>query len=444
MEYGYSIEPVPRSERRYGFIENLAIWFGAGISIAEFWAGAILVASPLSLNLKAALLAIILGHLIGNALLSLVAVMGSDTGLPTMVLSRRPLGVKGSHLVSALNYLQLIGWTAIMIVVGARALDTVSAEVFGLHAYHAWILVLGGLVTAWAITGPERWRYLEVPSAILLLLLVAWLSYIVVKDYGFSSHFSGELSLSPAFWVGLDLVIAMPVSWAPLVADYSRFSRRSREAFWGTYIGYFASSGLFYFLGAFSNIVLGEMDPIGVIAFYGLGVPAMLIILFSTATTTFLDVYSAAITYKNMRPESDARLQVIVAGVLGTLLALVFPVEEYEWFLLLIGGAFVSLTAVMIMDYLACRSCYTEPSRVLNPGARVRWGALTVWALGFIFYILLAIGSLIGVRVPLFSALGDRLGSSIPTLILVSPAYLLYLALTGRWSSRGECCDREG
>lgn len=432
MGYGYDIESVPRNSRRYGFLDNFAIWFGAGISIAEFWAGAILVASPISLDLKLAVIAIILGHLIGNLLLALVGVIGAETGLPTMVVSRRSLGLRGSHLVSALNYLQLIGWTAVMLIVGALAMNMVSIEVLGVDAYWAWVLVLGAMVTLWSLAGPEKWSTLGRLAAALLLALSLWLLYLVVRSYGFWEHFTGPLELTPSFWIALDLVIAMPVSWAPLIADYTRFSRSGSSGFWGSYTGYFVSSSLFYFLGAFSNLVLGEMDPISVILFYGLGVPAMLIILFSTVTTTFLDVYSAAITYKNIRPEADARRHVVLAGVLGTLLALVFPMQEYEWFLLLIGGAFVSLAAIMVTDYLVNREDYRNPRNVMDPGSTMRWGAVAVWTLGFALYILLAVPGLLDVYIPVFAELGARLGSSIPTLIAVSLAYTVYARLSTR------------
>ena len=426
MGYGYDIRPVPLRERRYGFLDNFVIWFGAGISIAEFWAGAILVASPLSLSLKLALIAIIVGHLVGNLLLSLVGVMGVVSGLPTMVISRKPLGLKGSYLVSVLNYLQLIGWTAVMLIVGALAMDSVSQGVIGVSLYSVWIVLLGLIATLWSLVGPEKWCILEKLAAILLLVLSVWLTYVVLSRYDLGSLLSEPLKFSPAFWLGLDLVIAMPVSWAPLIADYTRFSKKISDGFWGSYIGYFISSSLFYFLGAFSNALLGAKDPIGIIVFYGLGIPAMLIIVFSTVTTTFLDVYSAAITYKNIRPDADARKQIVLVGVLGTIIALVFPIHEYEWFLILIGGAFVSLTAIMIMDYIIDKKNY-DPDKILNTSTPLKWGAIAIWAIGFTVYTLLAAPSLIpGLHIPLFTEIGSVMGCSIPTLILVSTLYTLY------------------
>jgi NCS1 family nucleobase:cation symporter-1 len=147
------------------------------------------------------------------------------------------------------------------------------------------------------------------------------------------------------------------MSWVPLVADYSRLSRGG--AFSATFIGYFASSSLFYFVGAYTNAYLGLMDPVSIIATIGLGVQAMLIIVLSTTTTTFLDIYSAAVSFKNIRPSEPLWRQILGVGVAGTSLALFFPVEEYEGFLLLIGGAFVPLATIMIIDYYVIKGANT-------------------------------------------------------------------------------------
>ncbi|WP_456453092.1 putative hydroxymethylpyrimidine transporter CytX [Thermococcus sp.] len=419
MEAGYDIKPIPKSKRQYTLLTLSAIWFGAGISIAEFWAGALLTPA---LSLWAALGVILLGHLIGNTVMGLIAVEGEETGLPTMVLSRAALGIRGSLLPSALNYLQLIGWTAIMLIVGANAMNAVFGK-----GYSVWVLVLGILVTAWTYIGPRNWEKIEKAAAALLLLLAVWLTYTTLEQFSLTALLSKHGTGGMGTMLALDLVIAMPLSWAPLIADYSRFVRGREGAFWGTYLGYFISSSLFYFVGALTNMAVGESDPIKIIAAYGLGIPAMLVIIFSTVTTTFLDVYSAAITYKNISPEADARKQVLLIGMLGTALALVFPVDRYEGFLLLIGGAFVSLAAIMLTDYFIVKKGY-DPDELLDEegrfaGYNIR--ALIIWLAGFLFYMLLAVEGLFGIHIPLLSALGARLGSSIPTFVLVSILYWL-------------------
>jgi len=399
------IEPVPHSARMLGWWDVLAIWFGAGISIAEFWAGALLTPG---ISLITALTLILVGHLIGNALMGLVALEGYDTGLPTMVLTRRPLGIKGSYLASALNYLQLIGWTAVMNIVGARAMDVVITSLGYPSQYHTWVVVFGLLNTIWALIGPKKWRWLERVAASLLLVLTIWL---FITTLGTVEHIdwwaggTGELSTPQA----LDLVVAMPVSWLPLVSDYSRLA--TGGSFLGTFGGYFISSSLFYFVGSFTNLYKGMSDPIGIIATYGLGVPAMVIIILSTTTTTFLDIYSAAITFKNIRPKEPLKRQVLIVGFTGMLVALLFPMEEYEWFLLLIGGAFVPLAAIMITDYyVVCRRRYDSNELLGNSLPSVRVSGVLSWVVGFLTYLAI-------------SAFLPWLGATLPTMLITSLIY---------------------
>ncbi|ALV62097.1 putative hydroxymethylpyrimidine transporter CytX [Thermococcus sp. 2319x1] len=420
---GYDIRPVEKSKRTFTLLTIFAIWFGAGISIAEFWAGALLTPA---LSLGMAILVIITGHVLGNTVMGLIALEGEETGLPTMVLSRAPLGIKGSILPSVLNYLQLIGWTAIMLIVGANAMNAVS-KVFGFESYALWVIFLGILVTGWTYIGPKNWEKLEKIAALLLLALSLWLTYVTLERFPLDELLSKPGTGEIGIMLALDLVIAMPLSWAPLIADYSRFAKDKSPAFWGTYLGYFISSSLFYFVGALTNMATGKGDPIGIIAAYGIGIPAMLIVIFSTVTTTFLDVYSAAITYKNISPKADAKKQVLLVGFLGTLLALVFPMEQYESFLLLIGGAFVSLAAIMVTDYFLVRKTYIPEELLDENGSFAGYNlkAIIIWAIGFVFYMGLAIEGLFGLHIPVLSELGFRLGSSIPTFLLVSALYYL-------------------
>ncbi|MGC8890751.1 MAG: putative hydroxymethylpyrimidine transporter CytX [bacterium] len=416
----YSIEPVKREKRIFNFLVVFSIWFGAGISIAEFWAGALLTPA---LSLLVAILVIIVGHIIGNILIGLVAIEGEETGVPTMVLSRGALGIKGSFLPSILNYLQLIGWTAVMLIAGANAMNQVSKHL-GFENYALWIILLGFLVTLWTYVGPEGWRGLEKVAAVLLLVLSFWLTYVILKDSSIRMLLVKPGTGGMGVMLGLDLVIAMPVSWAPLIADYSRFTKGKGGAFWGTFIGYFISSGLFYFVGALTNVAVGKKDPIEIISSYGLGIPAMLIIVFATVTTTFLDIYSAAITYKNISPKGDTKKQILLVGALGTILALVFPIDKYEGFLILIGGAFTSLVAIMLVDYFLVKKRY-DVKELFDSKNLLDTRALIIWIIGFLVYIGLALESLFGIHIPILSEIGFRFGSTLPTLILVSILYYL-------------------
>jgi NCS1 family nucleobase:cation symporter-1 len=297
-------------------------------------------------------------------------------------------------------------------------------------------VVLGLIITAWAFVSPATWKKLEKVSAVLLLVLSVWLVYVTFAEFSLDDLFDYAPTGDIGIMLALDLVIAMPLSWAPLIADYTRFGKRRGAAAWGTFAGYFVSSSLFYVIGSVTNAAVGEADPIGIVASYGIGIPAMMIIVFSTATTTFLDVYSAAISFKNVRPQASAKTQILVVGGAGILIALLFPLEEYENFLLLIGGAFVSLTSIMIVDYFWVKKSY-DADELLREGGTYWYAngyhraAIAIWAAGFLFYILLAFEGLFDYAVPGFSAAGTYIGSSIPTFLFVGFLYYLSQRVRG-------------
>lgn len=434
--YGYRLESVPKESRTYGFWHNFAIWFGSDASIPVFWAGALLTPA---LSLGVATLLIVIGVALGNILMGLIAVIGYKTGVPTMVLARGALGVRGSMIPSILNYIQLIGWSAIMIVVGARAADQVVSMLTGASTYYLWVIVIGVVLTLWSYLGPEKWKRLEDVSVALLLVLIGWLTYVVLTKFDINELFAKPGVGGLTYWLGLDLVIAMPISWVPVVADYARFSKSLGGSFWGTYIGHFVSCALFYFIGALINVAVGAPDPIAIIASYGLGVPAMLIVILSTLTTGFLDVYSATITFKNVFTEADVRKQILVVGTVSTVIALLFPMEAYEWFLLLLVSAFVPLAAIMIIDYFV--KGY-DPEELLKPKGKYwyREGlnpyAITAWAVSSTFCLLLNMTSVLNANIPVASAIATNYGSSLPTLVLTTMLYLPLAIVSKKGSSK--------
>ncbi len=419
MDYAFDVKPIERDKRELKVGDLFSIWFGAGISIAEFWAGALL--TPY-LGLSQVVMIIVLGHAIGNLILSFISLAGYYTGLPTMYLLRYTFGKIGSFIASFLNYLQLIGWTAVMLVVGGKASEIVSLTIYGLRGYEYWVTILGVLVTLWAVAGPKLWRGLERASMFLLFGLSLWLLYIVISNGGQAFLTRGVGGLG--FWVALDLVIAMPVSWAPLAADYSRFADSKKSAFWGTFIGYFISSSLFYFIGAFTNIAYGMMDPIELIAVLGLGIPAFLIIIFSTVTTTFMDVYSGGISLKNIVSSISGKKIIFITGILGIVLALFFSIERYEGFLLLIGGFFVPLSVLLALDFYYEKEAYGKGKRVFPSFYNI-----LIWSVGTVFYLLVSASYIIGIDTGFFTKISLALGSSIPTIILVVILYLMFRSL---------------
>ncbi len=418
MQNSQGVKPVGLEERNLTGMDFLLLWAGAAVSLAEIWAGGLLV----PLGLMGGIAAVLIGHLIGNTPLALGGIIGSRTGLPTMVSVRPSFGVRGSYFATVLNLVQLVGWTGVMVWIGGQAAQAVWP--FPGAGFHGWVMVTGLVTTLWAVLGHRFWKWLQRIAVTGLLLLCGVMTYVVFTQYGWEQLLRMPSKGSMPFMVGLDLVIAMPISWLPLVCDYSRFSRSASTAFWGSWIGYVLVSAWMFIVGLSAALATASATPDSVVmqlmVKVGLALPAIIIVLFSTFTTTFLDIYSTAVSSLNIWPELGERRGSILCGVLGTGLALVFPATAYEAFLLLIGSVFCPLFGVVLADYFFLRR-KNQTERPLS-GPDLYWysagfnpWAFVSWAAGFGLYHLMQ-------KMTAF-------GSSIPSLVVAGAIYLFLMTL---------------
>jgi len=434
------IEPIPREGRNLKGMDFFLLWAGAAVSLAEIWAGGLMV--PLGLGLG--LWAILLGHLIGNTPFALGGLMGSRWGIPTMVAVRPSFGIRGSYFAAGLNVIQLIGWTAVMLIVCGGAADAIS-KFYGFSNPTLWIIFTGVITTVWALVGHKAWKWLERISVIALLVLCLVMTYAVFQQYGWKMLSQIPREKDFPFMIGMDLVIAMPISWLPLVSDYSRFATDSKSSFWGTWIGYFIISCWMYLVGLAASLATRSTDPSGVVMElmlkFGWAVPALIIVLFSTFTTTFLDVYSTAVSGMNILPTLGERKGVIIGGVLGTATALIFPsILEYEHFLLFIGAMFCPLFGIVLVDYFLLRRSFVDTQDLDKKDGQywfkhgVNPSALLAWVMGFAIYLGLSpmlMEKVLGIK----AAFPWPMGSSLPSMIV---AGLIYRALGRKERGREE------
>ncbi len=419
-----NIRPVADTERNLSGKDFFLLWAGVAVSLAEIWAGGLL--APMGFGM--ALAAILLGHVIGNSLMALGGVIGSDHGITSMVSIRPSFGILGSNLAAALNIVQLVCWASIMLIIGGRAGAMLAASRGGLLASDEFWIVLIGLGTlAWALlTGGKVWKVMQtaaVVGLVLVLLLMTWEAY---RHLGSGVPATSSSPTMP-FMTGLDLVIAMPISWMPLVADYSRFARTTSTAFWSTWWGYFLVSSWMYALGLSASLWTGNAEPhmqlLGLMGGQGLLTIALLNVVFSTITSGFPDIYSATCSFLNISGRISARTIMVVTGVLAITLALVFPMDRYQGFLFFIGAMFVPLFGVVLTDYFLVRR------RRLDLGALDRVGgaywysrghnraAILAWAVGFAIYEALQI-------------LRSPLGGSIPSMVVAAALYYTVITRT--------------
>ncbi|WP_455368362.1 putative hydroxymethylpyrimidine transporter CytX [[Eubacterium] cellulosolvens] len=414
----YGIEPVKKEYRYLGFLDYFILWSSLGVGLLVLLAGTLLVPA---LSFRDALLAIIIGTAIGNIPLVLAGWIGSEYAIPTMVTIRPSFGIRGSYFSSILNLIQLIGWTSFEIIIMAKAANTISIATIGYSNITLWVILFTILCLAMAIGGPLLIiRYWLEKFAIWIIYGTSvWITYYILSRIDFNLlAIEGRGGLP--FLLAIDLVIAMPISWMPLAADYLRFSKDSKRASFGTYFGYFLANFLFYSLGILFVLGTGMSDPILAISTVAYGIPALLLILVDETDNAFADIYSAALSVQNMLPRLPQKILILVIGIIGMLTALIVPIEQYTSFLLLIGSLFIPLFGIVITDYLFVkrRKYITEElylqhgSYWYQKGLNIR--AIVAWLFGVISYHLIVVYT-------------SWLGGSIPSFIISAVIYIILM-----------------
>ncbi|MBS7299021.1 MAG: putative hydroxymethylpyrimidine transporter CytX [Eubacteriales bacterium] len=375
---------------------NVMIWFGAGMSIAEILTGTLLA----PLGFVKGILAVITGHLIGCVLLFLAGMIGARTEKSAMETVKMSFGQKGSLLFSWLNVIQLIGWTAVMIVSGAEAANIA----IGLGSYALWAVVIGALIVLWVMVGVKGLNIINTIAMSALFLLTLVLSSIIFRGRG-TAMLDGEMT----FGAAVELSVAMPLSWLPLISDYTREAKKPFVATLASCITYFVVSVWMYIIGLGAALFVGELDIAAIMVKAGLGVAALVIVLFSTVTTTFLDVWSAGVSAESISKRIKEKPFAVGVAVVGTLLAVFTPITKLEDFLYLIGSVFAPMIAVQIADFFILkRNSFDKNVDGIN---------LAIWLVGFVVY-------------RLFMNLDTPVGYTLPAMLVVGIISLTVNKLT--------------
>ena len=413
----WGVKPVQDKHKMLGGLDYFILWSSLGVGLLVFSAGSFLSAA----SFFDAMLAIIVGSVAGSILLALAGKIGSNHGIPSLISMRPSFGIRGSYLPATLNIMQLVGWTTFEIMIMARAAEILVGNVM---PYYFWAAIFGALVALLGIAGPlnvaRQW----------LGKFAVWIAYgtsaIIIISLINSTDVTALIS-SPgqgmSFFSALDLVIAMPVSWMPLVADYNRFAKKSKSAMWGTFIGFAMTNVLFYFGG----VLIGTSDIVGIIVaiqamFFGF---LMLLLIVDEADNAFADVYSAALSTQDIFSKINQKYLIVGFTALSAILATVVSIQDYEVFLLLIGAIFVPLFGVVLTDYYIVRKQkYTEQmlyawQNKLGIGAP----AMVAWAIGALINYLLSPLS------PIYMEQLPAIGATIPSLAAASLIYLVMVRL---------------
>ena len=364
--------------------QSALVWFGAGVSIAEILTGTYFA----PLGFAKGLAAILLGHLIGCAMMYFAGLIGGRTGKSSMETTKMSFGQKGCVFFALLNVLQLVGWTAIMIYDGA----------FGIGSW-VWAIVIGALILLWIAIGITNLGIVNKISMTALFVLTIVLCFIIFRR---GVPMEGAAGDAMSFGAAVELAVAMPLSWLPLISDYTREADKPGQATLVSVVVYGLISVWMYIIGMGAAIVTGESDIAALMVKAGLGIAALLILILSTVTTTFLDAWSSGISAESLteKLKGHGKQVAMAVTVVGTIGAVLFNMDDITDFLYLIGSVFAPMIAIQIADYFILKQ--DHEGETLNVRNAV------IWVIGFVLYRFL-----MGVDLPVGNTLPDMLLTSL-------------------------------
>ena len=373
--------------RGTSLFENGLIWFGAGLSIAEILTGTAF--APLGFG--KGILAVIIGHIIGCLMLFCAGVIGGKERKSAMDTVTMSFGTDGSKFFAFLNVLQLVGLTSIMIYDGALAAN----GIFNTGNW-VWCLVIGALIILWIVIGITNLGKINTVAMGALFILTIIMCKVIFFSDASGVKVSGD---SMSFGAAVELAVAMPLSWLPLISDYTKEAKEPIKATFVSTIVYGIVSCWMYIIGMGAAIFTGESDVAQIMVKAGLGIVGLLIVVFSTVTTTFLDAYSAGISSETIFSKSAGKnvditgevkntavfftakkssVISIIVTVIGTVAAILFPMDDITDFMYLIGSVFAPMIAIQIADYFILKSDKSSKKADITNAV--------IWVIGFILY----------------------------------------------------------
>lgn len=380
----WGIEPVPEHMKKLRAVDIFVFWTSLSIGLLVLQAGALLTQS-LMLPLSYAIVITVLGSAAGSLILALNGLIGTSYGIPTMVSLRPIFGREGSYIPTILNVIQLVGWTTFELIIMSEAAQTISGQLFGDLTKVFWTIFFAIICYLMMVLGPliiiRQW--LEKVALWICLATTCWITYLALQhQINLNIGYVEASTLLLAF----DIVVAMPISWMPLVSDYTRFASTKRGGFIGTFLGYTFANVWFYVLGSVLAIIGGTETIVYSIALMLLGNIALLALLVDETDNAFADIYSAAVSLQNIFPRQKQWFIGLLITVISTSIALSIPIMAYEWFLLLIGASFIPVFGIVFSDYFIINRGKYNMNSFYSPNHKINFIAIFSWIVGFISY----------------------------------------------------------
>ncbi len=361
-------------EKRTGLFASGIIWFGVAISVSEIEAGIEIGA----LAKETLWLPLILGHLLGGVMLFFVGLIGARLRVNAMETTTSTFGKYGSKFFAALNLFQLMAWVAVLNAQGALALAGLNLPI----SFPLTCVILAALIGIWVYVGLKRSANVTTAVMAVLAVLLVVLSF---KLFGVgvpaattsagAAAASASAAATLGFWNIFEISIAMPISWLPVISDYTRDVEKPVKATLVSAAAYTVASLWMYILGVMIAHIGNGCDIAHAILLAGLGVPGIIIVVLSTVTTNFLAANSAGESAKAIVGSINPKVAGVVVSALSAAIAISGIMDHYISFLYLIASVFAPMAAVLLVSFFLAKG--------LGEGRGFWIWNLFAWLVGF-------------------------------------------------------------
>lgn len=397
------IKPISLDQRRYNWLDIFLIFSGTQIAISFFVVGS---GTVQGLEVWQAFLAVFLGYgVVGGILCGIIGKIGFREGIPTMVASRSPFGIRGSILPVIITFIQLSGWTAVQVALGGSALSTLiiafNPKLQGQGILIFSVLIVGLATILIATRGGMIIKKMSKIVVPILLLSLAYVAYIAMDGHTFSEILTMKNEGDMKFLSVFDVMIISALTWVPLTADYTRMAKSERGSLHGIWMSLLLVTPIVHLIGMISSVGLGVANPLTALDNGAGSLIALFMILFATLTTSVLILYSTAMAGINVVESFGKKIPLwlistivgIPAILLATRLEVVFFVIPFLEYL---GIALAPMFGIMIADYFVTNKGAYQKEHLYAEGSGKYWGfkgfnvaGYTSWIFGAIVYYIL-------------------------------------------------------
>ncbi len=391
----HGIDPIPISDRHGSPFELFKLWVGANVNYVVIVTGAF--ALSVGVTFVQAVIAILVGNLIGCLMVGLTSIQGPRTGTSGMMTSRVCFGQLGSVLPKIVNVISALSWFSINSIVATQALEELfNLAGFGGHGavWFALALVLAAEIIV-AVYGHATIIAAEGLIAIVLAVLFFGLALFVVPHVPMQQllTFNIHHGTFSAWLVALGIIVSYPIGWTNFASDYSRYFPPSlswKKIALSAGLGQFIALTLCEIIGVVFAIAVGGNlgnDPVSQLGHFlptWFMVPLLIAVIFGGVAANVPNGYTASLGLLALRLPMTrlVSLAVIALFTVFVRVAVVYYGEffdVYQNFLNYMVFWTGPWAAIVIVDYFLRDGRY-------NSVDLMKWGTGRYWYRSGIFW----------------------------------------------------------